>query len=156
MFHLRDGDSTLFGKFLFGFFTGVGVGQVGVEILIQDFCGLFAEVAPFASGKKEADYFGFFKSGFHAGSTEEQIFHLNLVIHTNHTQSQIPPFTPVPSEGDTTLSLCVGFIVGSNNNSLILGCVLQFSLQLHFVCLPLNRQKNFSLSWSVKLKKAWN
>lgn len=46
---LRDGYSTLFGKFLFGFFTGVGVGQVGVEILIQDLCGLFAEVAPFAS-----------------------------------------------------------------------------------------------------------
>lgn len=47
--YLRDGYSTLFGKFLFGFFTGVGVGQVGVEILIQDLCGLFAEVAPFAS-----------------------------------------------------------------------------------------------------------
>lgn len=46
--YLRDGDSTLFGEFLFGFFTGVRVGQVGVEILIQDLCGLFAEVAPFA------------------------------------------------------------------------------------------------------------
>lgn len=49
--YLRDGYSTLFGKFLFGFFTGVGVGQVGVEILIQDLCGLFAEVAPFASAE---------------------------------------------------------------------------------------------------------
>lgn len=51
--YLRDGYSTLFGKFLFGFFTGVGVGQVGVEILIQDLCGLFAEVAPFASVEAE-------------------------------------------------------------------------------------------------------
>jgi len=46
--YLRDGDSTRFGKFLFGFFTGVGVGQVGVEILVQTLCGLFAEVAPLA------------------------------------------------------------------------------------------------------------
>lgn len=65
--YLRDGDSTLFGKFLFGFFTGVRVGQVGVEILIQALCGLFAEVAPFAPdetrtgdkywGKKTTDIF---------------------------------------------------------------------------------------------------
>lgn len=46
--YLRDCDSTLFGEFLFGFFTGVWVGQVGVEILIQDLCGLLAEVAPLA------------------------------------------------------------------------------------------------------------
>ena len=44
--YLRDGDSTLFGKFLFGFFTGIRVGQVRVEILVQDLCGLLAEVAP--------------------------------------------------------------------------------------------------------------
>lgn len=52
-FYLRDGDSTLFGKFLFGFFTRVRVGQVGVEILIQDLRGLFAEVAPFASDERK-------------------------------------------------------------------------------------------------------
>lgn len=49
--HLRDGDTTLFGKFLFGFFTGIWVRQVGVKILIEDLCGLFAEVAPLASEK---------------------------------------------------------------------------------------------------------
>lgn len=47
--YLGNGYSALFGKFLFGFFARVRVGQVGVEILIQDLCGLFAEVAPFAS-----------------------------------------------------------------------------------------------------------
>lgn len=50
--YLRDGDSTLFGKFFFGFFAGIRVGQVGVEILVQDLCGLFAEVAPFASDER--------------------------------------------------------------------------------------------------------
>lgn len=47
--YLRNGYSALFGKFLFGFFARVWVGQVGIEILIQDLCGLLAEVAPFAS-----------------------------------------------------------------------------------------------------------
>lgn len=46
--YLRDSDCTLFSKFLFGFFAGVGVGQVGVKIFIQDLRGLLAEVTPFA------------------------------------------------------------------------------------------------------------
>lgn len=62
MVYLRDGDSTLFGKFLFGFFTGVWVGQVGVEILIQALCCLFAEITPFAPDETQTDdkYRGFF------------------------------------------------------------------------------------------------
>lgn len=53
--YLRDSNSTLFAKFLFGFFTGVWVGQVGVEIFIQDLCGLFAEVAPFAPDETKTE-----------------------------------------------------------------------------------------------------
>lgn len=54
--YLRDGDSTLFGKFLFGFFAGIRVGQVRVEILIEDLCRLFAEVAPLAPAKTNERY----------------------------------------------------------------------------------------------------
>lgn len=46
--YLRDSDGALLSKFLFGFFAGVGVGQVRVEIFIQDLRGLFAEITPFA------------------------------------------------------------------------------------------------------------
>lgn len=52
--HLGDGDSTLFGELLFGFFAGVRVGQVGVEVLIQDLCGLFAEIASLASDENKS------------------------------------------------------------------------------------------------------
>lgn len=51
--YLRDRDCTLFSKFLFGFFAGVGVGQVRVKIFIQDLCGLFAEIAPFAPDRRK-------------------------------------------------------------------------------------------------------
>lgn len=51
--YLRDRDCTLFSKFLFGFFAGVGVGQVRVKIFIQDLCGLFAEIAPFAPNRRK-------------------------------------------------------------------------------------------------------
>lgn len=51
--HLGDGDSTLFGELLFGFFAGVRVGQVGVKVFIQDLCGLFAEIAPLAPDEKK-------------------------------------------------------------------------------------------------------
>lgn len=53
MGYLRDSDGALFSKFLFGFFAGVGVGQVRVEIFVQDLRGLFAEITPFAPKKKK-------------------------------------------------------------------------------------------------------
>lgn len=51
--YLRDSDCTLLSKFLFGFFAGVGVGQVGVKIFIQDLRGLFAEITPLAPNMRK-------------------------------------------------------------------------------------------------------
>jgi len=45
--HLRYCDAAFLCQLFFGFFTGVGVTEVGVKILVQDFCGLFTEVTPF-------------------------------------------------------------------------------------------------------------
>lgn len=53
--YLRDSDCTLLSKFLFGFFAGVGVGQVGVKIFIQDLRGLFAEITPLAPNMRKQD-----------------------------------------------------------------------------------------------------
>ena len=47
--YLRDSDSTLLGELLLGLLTRIWVTQVGVEILIQDLSGLFAEVTAFPS-----------------------------------------------------------------------------------------------------------
>lgn len=49
--HLRHSDPTLFGQFFLGFLTWIGIRQMGVEILIQHFCGLLVEVAPLASNR---------------------------------------------------------------------------------------------------------
>ena len=51
--HLRDGDPTLFGQFLFGLLTGIRVGQVGVEVLVQYLCCLLVEVTPLTSDKQK-------------------------------------------------------------------------------------------------------
>lgn len=48
--YLGDGDPTLLGKLLLCLLAGVGVGEVRVEIFIQDFRGLLAEVTPLAPG----------------------------------------------------------------------------------------------------------
>lgn len=45
--YLRYCDAAFLCQLFFGFFTGVGVTEVGVKILVQDFCGLFTEVTPF-------------------------------------------------------------------------------------------------------------
>lgn len=47
--YLRDSDSALLGKLLLSLLTRVWVTQVGVEILIQNLRGLFAEVTAFPS-----------------------------------------------------------------------------------------------------------
>lgn len=47
--YLRDSDSALLGELLLSLLTRVWVTQVGVEILIQNLRGLFAEVTAFPS-----------------------------------------------------------------------------------------------------------
>jgi len=81
--YLRDSDSTLFGEFLFGFFAGVRVGQVGVEILIQDLCGLFAEVAPFAPEETQT-------RGKYGEKPAVIFFHLFFVITFPHDHQSWP------------------------------------------------------------------
>jgi len=54
--YLGDGDATQFGEVLFGLFTGVRVGQVGVEILVQALRGLLAEIASFAPGERQTGH----------------------------------------------------------------------------------------------------
>ena len=46
--YLGDGDATLLGQLLFSLLARVGVGQVGVEVLIQHLGSLLAEVTPLA------------------------------------------------------------------------------------------------------------
>ena len=50
--YLRHSDATLPGQLLLGLFTRVRVTEVRVEILIQYFCGLFAEISTFASERE--------------------------------------------------------------------------------------------------------
>ena len=50
--YLRDSDSALLGELLLSLLTRVRVTQVGVEILIQNLRGLFAEVTAFPSIEK--------------------------------------------------------------------------------------------------------
>lgn len=52
--HLRHSDSTLFGQLFLGFLTRIGIRQMRVEILIQHLSGLFVEVAPLASKRKNS------------------------------------------------------------------------------------------------------
>lgn len=44
--HLGDCDATLPSQLFFGFFTAVRVAQMGIKILIQELCGLLAEIPP--------------------------------------------------------------------------------------------------------------
>ena len=46
---LGHGDAALPGQLLLGLLAGVGVGQVRVEILIEDLGGFFGKVSPFAT-----------------------------------------------------------------------------------------------------------
>ena len=50
---LGDGDATLACQLLLGLLRGVGVGEVRVEILVQNFRSLLAEVPPFPPRIKE-------------------------------------------------------------------------------------------------------
>lgn len=52
--HLGHSNSPPPGELLLGLLAGVGVAQVGIEILIEHLRGLFAEIAPLppAKGKK--------------------------------------------------------------------------------------------------------
>lgn len=54
--HLRYCDAAFLCQLFFGFFTGVGVTEVGVKILVQDFCGLFTEVTPFPPETREENH----------------------------------------------------------------------------------------------------
>lgn len=54
--YLRYCDAAFLCQLFFGFFTGVRVTEVGVKILIQDFCGLFTEVAPFPPEKRQENH----------------------------------------------------------------------------------------------------
>ena len=54
--YLRYCDAAFLCQLFFGFFTGVGVTEVGVKILIQDFCGLFTEVTPFPSETRKENH----------------------------------------------------------------------------------------------------
>ena len=51
--HLRHCDSTFSRKLLLGFLRGVWIGQVWVEVLVQDLRRLLAEVPPLSSSVKE-------------------------------------------------------------------------------------------------------
>ena len=48
--YLGNRDSTLLGQLLFSLLARVGVGQVGVEVLIQHLRSLLAEITPLAPG----------------------------------------------------------------------------------------------------------
>lgn len=52
--YLGHCDAALFGQLLFGFLAGVGVTEVGVEVLVQDLRGLLVEVPPLSPGVEEA------------------------------------------------------------------------------------------------------
>ena len=52
--NLRDGDATFPSEFLLGLLGGIGVGEVRVEVLVQDLRGLLAEVPPLSPGVQEA------------------------------------------------------------------------------------------------------
>lgn len=54
--YLRYCDAAFLCQLFFGFFTGVGVTEVRVKILIQDFCGLFTEVTPFPSEMRKENH----------------------------------------------------------------------------------------------------
>lgn len=47
--YLRDSDATLAGQLLFRLLAGVRVGEVRVEVLVQNLGGLLAEVAAFSA-----------------------------------------------------------------------------------------------------------
>merc|ERR1712127_926118 len=51
--HLRYSNSTLPSELLLCLLAGVGVGQVGVEVLVQDLRCLLAKISPFSSCVKE-------------------------------------------------------------------------------------------------------
>ena len=51
--HLRYCDATFPGEFLFRLFGGIRIGKVGVEVFVQDFRRLLAEISPLSSGIKE-------------------------------------------------------------------------------------------------------
>ena len=53
--YLRHSDPTLFGQLLFGLLTGIRIGQVGVEVLVQHLCCLLVEVTPLTSDKRKKD-----------------------------------------------------------------------------------------------------
>lgn len=50
--YLADGDATLGGQLLLHLLCRVRVGQMAVEVLAQDLCGLFGEVAPSPPAKR--------------------------------------------------------------------------------------------------------
>ena len=52
--HLRHCNTTFLGKFFLGLLWRIGVGQVRVEIFIQNFWRLFAKVSSLSSGIKES------------------------------------------------------------------------------------------------------
>lgn len=51
--YLRYGDATLSGEFFFRLFTGVRVGEVRVEVFVQDFGRLLRKVAPLSPRVQE-------------------------------------------------------------------------------------------------------
>lgn len=55
--HLGDGDAALPGQLSLSFLAGVRVAQMGVEVLVQHFCGVLAEVPPLTPAKTTAARF---------------------------------------------------------------------------------------------------
>lgn len=51
---LRDRDVALSGELLFGLFAGVGIGEVRVEVFVQDLCRFLAEIPPLSSGVQKS------------------------------------------------------------------------------------------------------
>ncbi len=52
--YLRDGYVALFGQLFLGLPAGVGVGQVAVEVFVENFRGLLAEVPPLPPSVQKA------------------------------------------------------------------------------------------------------
>ena len=50
LLYLRNCDVTLLGKFFLCLLTRIRVGQMRVEILVEDFCCLLAEITPLPPG----------------------------------------------------------------------------------------------------------
>ena len=51
--HLRYCDATFPGELFLRLFGGIRIGKVGVEVFVQDFRRLLAEISPLPSGIKE-------------------------------------------------------------------------------------------------------